>query len=212
MKKVVKYFILSIIVFSFYNVVNASSYYITGNGVRVRSSAENKDNNIIGKLNYGDKIEVVELINSWYKIKYNDGYGYVTYRYVSNIEETYISNTIALLKQKTSLKYSNSSSSKTIVTIPKNAIVKVLKEKSNWSFVEYNEKTGYVKTKQLKKVTNKKEIAVGTYTINYSLSNSARSDNISKSIKKINNVVIKPGQKFSFIKTIGKNGYLKAPE
>ena len=211
MKKTLKLFLLFITLFSITLKVNATTYYVTGDGVRVRSTPENADN-VIGKLNYGDIIDVVGLENSWYKIKYGDGYGYITYRYVSKIEDEYTSKTIAYLKEKTSLKKSNSSSSKTITTIPKNAVVKVLIEKSNWTFVEYNEKTGYVKTKLLKKYTNTEENFVGTYTINYSLDNSARKNNISKSISKLNNIVIKKGEKFSFIKSIGKNGYSKAPE
>lgn len=210
MKKTFK-LLLFIILFSITIVVNAATYYVTGDGVRVRSTPENADN-VIGKLNYGDVIDVIDIENSWYKIKFGDGYGYITSRYVSKVEDENTSDTIALVKEKTSLKKSNSASSKTITSIPKNAVVKVLDEKSNWSFVEYNEKTGYVKTKVLKKVTNNKETAVGTYTVNYSLSNSARKSNINKSVKKLNNVVIKDGEKFSFIKTVGKTGYAKAPE
>ena len=78
MKKTFK-FLLFIILFSITTVVNAATHYITGDGVRVRSSPENADN-IIGKLNYGDEIEVVDFDGSWYKIKFGDGYGYITYR------------------------------------------------------------------------------------------------------------------------------------
>ena len=211
MKKSLKFILAFIIMFSITMKVNAATYYITGDGVRVRSTAKNADN-VIGKLNYGDKLDVVGLENDWYKIKYGKGFGYVTYRYVAVIKDTYTSKTIALLKEKTNLKKSNSTSSKTITSIPKNAVVKVLKNKSNWSFVEYNEKFGYVKTELLKKYTNKKEFAVGTYTINFSLSNNSRKSNIVKSAEKVNKVVIKNGEKFSFIKTVGKNGYSKAPE
>lgn len=211
MKKSFKFILLFIIIFSITIKVNATTYYITGDGVRVRSTAKNADN-IIGKLNYGDKIDVVGLENNWYKIKYGKGFGYVTYRYVSVIKDTHTSKTIALLKGKTNLKKSNSTSSKTIISIPKNAVVKVLNKKSNWTYVEYNEKFGYVKTELLKKYTNKKEVAVGTYTINFSLSNNSRKNNIIKSAKKLNKVVVKNGEKFSFIKTVGKSGYAKAPE
>ena len=68
MKKKIKLFLLLIVVFSYSSVVNASTYYVTGDGVRIRSSAENTADNVIGKLNYGDKIEVIDLENSWYKI------------------------------------------------------------------------------------------------------------------------------------------------
>ncbi len=212
MKKLFKALLLFIFFFSFTKIVNASTYYVTGDGVRVRSSAENTDDNIIGRLNYGDQIEVVELINSWYKIQYGNDFGYVTYRYVSTYEELNTSNTVALLKSKTSLKKSASSSSKTIVKIPKNAALKVLEKNDKYAKVQYNEMIGYVKTKYLKEYTKTNEIAVGTYTINYNLNNKYRNKNISKSINKINNVVIKNGETFSFINKVGKSGYKKAPE
>ena len=212
MKKTFKLLLFIFVLFSFNMVVNASTYYVTGDGVRIRSSAKNADN-IIGKLNYGDIIEVVSFDNSWYKIKYGKGYGYITYRYVSKIEDNYGTQTIALLKGDTYLKKGNSASSGTITNIPKNSVVKILKEKSGWSYVHYNEKLGFVKTDSLKNYyTNKKELAIGTYTINYSLDNSSRKENISNSIKKVNKISIKNGEKFSFIKKIGKSGYANAPE
>ena len=211
MKKEIKFILLFISLFFITMNVSASTYFVTGDGVRVRSTPKNEDN-IVGKLNYGDVVDVVSLENSWYKIKFENGYGYITSRYVSVIEEGYKSNTIALLKAKTNLKKSNSTSSKTVTSIPKSAVVKVLSEKSGWSFVEYNESFGYVKTSSLKKSTKTNEFAYGTYTINFSLNNKARNNNISKSMKKLNNVVIKNGGKFSFINIVGKTGYSKAPE
>ena len=216
MKKTLKLILLLIVAVISFNVSSVKAakhytYYITGDGVRVRSTPKNA-NNIIGKLNYGDIIEVVKLENSWYKIKYGKGYGYVTYRYVSKLEDSYSSKTIALLNQKTYLKASNSNSSKSIISIPKNGVVIVLSEKSGWAYVHYNEQTGYVKTSTLKKYTNKKEMAVGVYTISYSLNNSNRNKNINTSSKKINKVSIKNGANFSFISKIGKKGYYNSPE
>ena len=81
MKKTFKLIFLFIILFSITKGVYAATYYITGDGVRVRSTPKNADN-IIGSLNYGDIIDVVDLVDkSWYKIKFKGGYGYVTYRY-----------------------------------------------------------------------------------------------------------------------------------
>ena len=211
MKKIIKLLLIISVFFAFSIKTNASTYYVTGDGVRVRSSAKNA-NNIIGKLNYGDVIEVVSLNNSWYKIKYGNGYGYITYRYVSKLDDNYGTKTIALMNQSTNLKRSYSTSSSTIMTIPKYAVVKVLKEKNGWAYIHFNENLGYVKTSTLKKYTSKSEIAIGTYTINYSLNNNSKTSNMINSAQKINKVVIKNGEKFSFIRTIGKNGYLYAPE
>ena len=212
MKKISKLLFIFIIFFSFTKVVNASTYYVTGDRVRVRASAINTDDNIIGKLNYGDIIDVIELKNSWYKIKYNDGYGYITYRYVTKVDDLNKTHTIALLKESTALKSSYSLTSKNILYIPKKAVVKVLKEKSGWAYIEYNEKTGYVKSDKLTKYSKTEETVIGTYTINYYLNNTKRKNNINKSVKKLNNIIIKPGEKFSFINIVGKNGYSKAPE
>ena len=50
------------------------------------------------------------------------------------------------------------------------------------------------------------------YTINYSQSSGTRKSNIVTSAQKCNKIIIRNGQSFSFIKTIGKNGYLNATE
>ena len=36
----------------------------------------------IGSLSKGSKVEIVESKNGWYKIKYNNGYGYISSDYV----------------------------------------------------------------------------------------------------------------------------------
>lgn len=210
-KRFLKFIFIFVLFFSSTLFVNAATYYVTGNGVRVRSTPENKDN-VIGKLNYGDIIDVVGLEHSWYKIKYNGDYGYITYRYVSVLENSYKTHTIALLKEKTNLKKSYSTSASNITSIPKGAVVKVLKEKNQWAFVQFNEKLGFVQVSKLNKYTKSSETVVGAWTINYSINNSARKSNISKSMSKLNNTVIKPNEKFSFIKVVGKSGYSKAPE
>lgn len=212
MKKALKLIIVAILTFSITTIVHASTYYITGDGVRVRSTPKNADN-IIGKLYYGDIIDVVSLVNkSWYKIKYGSGYGYVSYRYVAKRDDLNVSKTIAIIKNNTNLKKSNSKSSSNIQSIPKGGAVKVLQEKSGWAYVEYNENTGYVQTKYLNKYTNSSELAVGIYTVYYPFNNASRNNNISKSVQKLNKIIIKNGKNFSFMKTIGKNGYSNAPE
>ena len=51
-------------------------------GLNVRSGA-GTSYSVIGSLNNGAKVEIVETSGSWYKIKYGSGYGYVSKDYVT---------------------------------------------------------------------------------------------------------------------------------
>lgn len=51
--------------------------------LNVRLKANNKSK-IIGKLYLNDCIEIVETIDNWYKINYEDSYGYVYSKYIKN--------------------------------------------------------------------------------------------------------------------------------
>ena len=56
--------------------------YVNATTLNIR---DNYDGVVIGTFKYGDKVEIVEnLSNGWSKIKYNNGYAYVSSSYLSN--------------------------------------------------------------------------------------------------------------------------------
>lgn len=58
----------------------------TGNGVRVRSSMNTSStNNVIGKLNKGDKVKIFKKCGDWYHTYYGQHGGYVNAKYLSLI-------------------------------------------------------------------------------------------------------------------------------
>ena len=55
----------------------------TTSGLNVRSSATTKEDNKIGYLNKGSELQIVQICsNGWYKIVFEDGYGYISGKYV----------------------------------------------------------------------------------------------------------------------------------
>ena len=62
-------------------VVNVSS----GSTLRVRASA-NTSSSVLGYLSPNQKVEIVSESNGWYKIKFNNGYGYVSSSYIDIID------------------------------------------------------------------------------------------------------------------------------
>ncbi|KEH90707.1 hypothetical protein Z965_11600 [Clostridium novyi A str. BKT29909] len=58
----------------------------TGNGVRVRSSMDTSNlNNVLGKLNKGDKVKIFKRVGDWYHTYYGPHGGYVSAKYLSLI-------------------------------------------------------------------------------------------------------------------------------
>lgn len=213
MKNLARLILVTTILLSlFVSAANASTYYATGDGVRIRSEPKNA-NNIIGKLKYGDKVNVLESKGGWSQIEFGNGIGYVTNTFlVENLEEKYAAFiNLGLTKKEIALKKSYSTTSKTICTIPINSVIVVVKSKSGWSAVQYNGKEGYVKTKDLIIKNTGKKVCLGSYTITFHQNDSTRTDNIQKAIKKLNGYTVKAGEKFSFFNVVGTN-YIEATE
>ena len=67
---------------------------------------------IIGKLQTGDKVEIVEKVSDWYKIKLNQGYGYVHGRYVDIDENEAVVDNLGWKKEDGVWYYINSDGTK----------------------------------------------------------------------------------------------------
>ena len=78
-----KIFILILSVFYFSLVLANETLYSLGDNVNIREFPD-KNSNIVGKLNKGDKIEVIEIGLNWTKIKFNGYESYVASEFLSN--------------------------------------------------------------------------------------------------------------------------------
>ena len=122
-------------------VVNVTS------SLNVRSGAGTNYSSI-GSLNKNAIVEVVDTVNSWYKIKYGSGYGYVSKDYIilkdrSMAEAKVIKEgtvvTVALKVRENSTYDSN-----VIGTIPMGEKVSILEDNGEWSKISYNDNYGHI--------------------------------------------------------------------
>lgn len=57
--------------------------FVLGNGLNIRSAADTKDSDILGKANIGDSFVATEADSKWYKITYEGKEAYVSAEYVT---------------------------------------------------------------------------------------------------------------------------------
>ncbi|MHC6180535.1 SH3 domain-containing protein [Clostridium sp. JNZ X4-2] len=121
---------------------------------------------ILGSLKKGQSVQIVGTVGSWYKIKFNSSYGYVSSAYISSSgsstntsSEQPASNSSGQTSGGTTssktgyVKLSNSSSALNLRTSPQGSIigsllngasVNILETSGSWYKVSANGKTGYV--------------------------------------------------------------------
>lgn len=112
----------------------------TGN-VNVRSGSSTTSSKL-GYLTKGTKVDVVEVAsNGWYKIKYKDGYGYVSYKYVKL-------NVKAKTTGNLNVRSGSSTTATKIGYLTKGTKVKIVQICSNgWYKIEYKDGYGYISNK-----------------------------------------------------------------
>ena len=116
-------------------------------GLNVRSGA-GTGYSVIGSLNNGSKVEIVETSGTWYKIKYGSGYGYVSKDYITINTRSIAENTV--LKEGTAvtlaLKVRDESNyeANIVGTIAMGEKVSVVEDNGEWSKIQYNDTIGYI--------------------------------------------------------------------
>ncbi|WP_338627273.1 SH3 domain-containing protein [Clostridium baratii] len=131
--------------------VNASS-------LNVRSGASTK-NSVIGSLNRGAKVEIVSTSNGWHKIKYKNGYGYVSADYIkvdssntskpeSKPEATTKTGTV----NASSLNVRSGASTKNSVigSLSRGAKVEIVSTSNGWHKIKFKNGYGYVSADYIK--------------------------------------------------------------
>ncbi|MCI9302985.1 MAG: SH3 domain-containing protein, partial [Clostridium sp.] len=103
---------------------------------------------VIGSLNNGAKIEIVETSGTWYKIKYGSGYGYVSKDYVlvntRSIEENSILREGTAVTLSLKVRDESNYESAIIGTIAMGEKVSIIEDKGEWSKIQYNGTNGYI--------------------------------------------------------------------
>ena len=125
---------------------------IKGNSVNFRQGPGTNYSSI-GKLNTGDKVEYIETVGSWTKIKHNGTEGFVHSDYVSGSTGTEEDNTVKGNKQVTgnsvNFRQGPGTSYSVIKTLNKGTQVGVISESNGWSKISCNGTVGYISSQYL---------------------------------------------------------------
>ena len=123
----------------------------------------------IGKLNTGDKVEVISESAGWSKINYNNKTAYVSSGYLKAVSTTTPSTTEQYKEIKVvntdglNVRKGPSTSYELIGKIDKGTNVEVISESNGWSKINYKNTTAYVATKYLDKKSTDTEDTTEQY-------------------------------------------------
>lgn len=140
---------------------------VTANSLNIRSGV-GTTYGVIGKLSKGAKVEVVSESNGWYKIKYSNGYGYISASYVntdthnngnSGNSNTDKPSTESKLGEVTTnglnVRNGRGTSYSVVGKLNKGDKVELLDKVNGWYKIKYNgSKSGYVSATYIKEINN----------------------------------------------------------
>lgn len=95
----------------------------------------------VGSVPYGATVTITDENSGWGKLTYNGVTGWVYLQYIKPAE---INGVYARVTSATSARLTASSVSAAVISVPKNAIVSVAEESSDWVKIKYNGKTGWI--------------------------------------------------------------------
>ena len=160
---------------------------VSASALNVRSGASTSSS-IIGSLNNGAKVEIVSTSNGWHKIKYKNGYGYVSADYIKvdssntgNPEVKPEEKPEATVKTGTvnasalNVRSGASTSSSVIGSLNRGAKVEIVSTSNGWHKIKFKNGYGYVSADYIKvdssntsKPESKPEATTKTGTVNAS--------------------------------------------
>ena len=118
----------------------------------------------------GKQVTYISNSGSWYKVKYGTKTGYVSSKYLKKVTSSTVSSpasttntSVYTTTDKLRLREKASTSSATLLTIPKGKTVTYISKSGSWYKVKYASKTGYVSSKYIK-VTKKTSSSTSTST------------------------------------------------
>ncbi|MDU1454183.1 MAG: SH3 domain-containing protein [Paeniclostridium sordellii] len=128
---------------------------VTGNSVNFRKGP-GINYNSIGKLNKGDRVEYLETVGSWIKVKHNSNEGFVHSNYISTSSNTGESNEDTSVKSekqvtgnRVNFRKGPGTSYSIITSLNKGTKVGYISENNGWAKISYNGNIGYMSTNYL---------------------------------------------------------------
>ncbi|CEQ18650.1 C40 family peptidase [Paraclostridium sordellii] len=128
---------------------------VTGNRVNFRKGPGTNYNSI-GKLNKGDRVEYLETVGSWIKVKHNSNEGFVHSNYISTSSNTGESNEDTSVKSekqvtgnRVNFRKGPGTSYSIITSLNKGTKVGYISENNGWAKISYNGNIGYMSTNYL---------------------------------------------------------------
>ncbi len=124
--------------------------YTTANlNVRDKASTNGKK---LGVLKKGTAVEVIELKNGWYTVKYNGKTGYISAKYTTEVKPGTEKPTTPATKtvyttSDLNVRAEPNKNAKKLGVLKKGAEVKTITLKNGWYSIAYNGKTGYISAK-----------------------------------------------------------------
>ncbi|CEN82636.1 cell wall hydrolase; phosphatase-associated protein [[Clostridium] sordellii] len=128
---------------------------VTGNSVNFRKGPGTNYNSI-GKLNKGDRVEYLETVGSWIKVKYNSNEGFVHSNYISTSSNTGESNEDTSVKSekqvtgnRVNFRKGPGTNYSIITSLNKGTKVGYISESNGWAKISHNGNIGYMSTNYL---------------------------------------------------------------
>lgn len=142
----------------------AITYYQTTSNLNMRQTASSKGKILI-TIPKGKTVSYISKSGTWYKVKYGTKTGYVSSSYLKKTSTTTSAAAKTYTYQTTdnlNLRATASANAKILLSIPKGKNVTYISTSGSWYKVKYNDKTGYVSSKYIKKtlVTASKPVEV----------------------------------------------------
>lgn len=125
---------------------------VTGNSLRMRSAASTSSS-VMTYLNKGNKVDVLEQLDGWYKVEYNGRTGYLSSDYVNftPAEEAGVARTREVSSKvgvisgsSVNFRSQPSTGASVITTLAENTEVELLEVADGWCKAVYDGKEGYV--------------------------------------------------------------------
>ena len=129
------------------NVSEASGTVYATDLINIRQSPST-DAEVLASATFGSELTRIGVTeDGWTKIKTGNVVGYVKTEFVSESKPSAAAGTVITLKESLNLRSGKDENSELVTTVPAGTSVKVVEpDSSGWTKVDYNGKTGYIRT------------------------------------------------------------------